>query len=313
MTLNCALVDDTEEGVIDDPDVRRNKKRYTFKRMANGRKQHITPRVMRAARKEPLPAPVVKSTLVRRERALELWNEYASQTNAATANEFATCLAQIFAPSTCHGLLVTAAAKVRRLKECPTLNDAKLILQQEIARQRVRRVVTGLEHFVNKWACQSEFMRMAIALQFTTASRHADIAQCNLTHCWNTEEGLIYRLEFPVWKSDRTGSLTACKVAFWPGTVNELKRTVSQWPTYKQVYDALHPILTPHDIRRLALTMLSRVGKKTANALLLTGHADAIRGTKHLRRYTQPSPIATESRTQIRLSKILWTAFEQSL
>jgi hypothetical protein len=297
-----------ETGLVRDLTVKRNRGRYSFRAVQQSGTRRITAGVLRVARERPLPDPLHPSTHRRRARVLDLWTQYCRLSRTPTAKEFAASLAQIFAPSTTLSYMVTAAARIPTVKKDPGLEDVVLILKQEVARQRVPRTIPTTATLAVWWRTQDTFVQTMTALQYVTASRHADIAQANLTHTWQVGETLVFRIEFPVWKSDRTGALMAAKFAAWRLPKHLLFMAMREWPTYGQMWQATQGLCTPHDLRRIAVTELSQRLRKTERALALTAHAVATQGSRHVRRYTTPNPRSAMATEQIRMTQILWNS-----
>lgn len=223
-----------------------------------------------------------------------------------TSRLLAATLGLMYAPSSTETAMHTIVAMMPRYRD-HLFKETIRAIQKDMALTRDARIPAQMEIFVERIHQTPKRIRIFMLLQLVSASRHADLHNARISNVWELDgDWLAIRLFLPIWKSDQRGKLFAAKVIAWPKQLwDALVSTWKEKPTYKEVYNALQNVGTPHDLRRLALNTI----EDPQEALILSCHATAIRETRAYRQYVAPSLNDAISQTQIKLSKHLWETF----
>jgi len=153
-------------------------------------------------------------------------------------------------------------------------------------------------------------VKATAALMWVTASRHADLGHMKMRRTWPSLDPrlTIADIALPLWKSDVRGKRHCHKVVTLP---KQLLEAVTQPASYTAVYRALKTVemtLTPHGIRRGAVTYLTEQGIPPEEIIVLTQHAPGGKENVAIRLYCDPTHIGKEVELQRRLAMILLRA-----
>lgn len=250
-----------------------------------------------------------RSHMMRQERVRKLINQFElhTQPNVRTARLLAATLATMYAPATTLATMHMVPSLAPRYRDA-TLKDTLVALTQDVARTRTHKEFPAniTEQLARRLQRVPSDVAILIRLQFVTASRHADLLAARLTHVWHLQGRTAIRMYLPIWKSDRKGKHFVAKTFCWPES--QIRQLLQVWrnrPSYARIHQHLLGVCTPHDVRRIAMTVLAKHGSPPQDILTLTGHAEAMKATARFRRYVAPTPLDKQSTTQMKLSEIL--------
>ena len=270
----------------------------------------LTPDVIvTATQNKHLLSAISPSHRARKERLARFVAKFEKLTRDHTSQMLGACLGTLFEPATALSYLYTIAAMRPSYKDAAFADVAKA-LARDVARTRhVRPPIVAL---LDRMRALSDRIKCCIMLQLVSASRHADLRQAKISHVWEfSAEWLAIRMEFPVWKSDPYGRHFAAKVILWPQkAAATLQRTLKRLPSYDEVRTALSGVCTPHDLRRLAMTIAAEHAAQPEHVLWLTQHAAGIRATAHVRRYVAPTLHDPMTQVQVSLSSSIWQTLQ---
>jgi hypothetical protein len=248
--------------------------------------------------------------LQKRARALvDQYEEHTAPERRCAAG-LAAALSHTFAPATVAAYFSSAVAQRPEYRDAHYRGLMRGI-EKRVAAARRPRVAPMTALVRRNLAAMPTSMRLLCALQAVTGSRHADVLAATMTHAVpdpHDDDWLLVRFEWTSWKSDPLGRYFAEKWARWPKEA--FQALARAWATredqweYESVWRKMNA-MTPHDLRRWALTTLAPHLAQD-EVLVVTQHAQATKGTAHVRRYTEPTHKSTTAQVQIRASQLLW-------
>jgi hypothetical protein len=224
-------------------------------------------------------------------------------------------IASVYAPSTALSYAVTIGALHPKVRKDPEYVAGILALKQANARAEARQSVPISPEEMRQLLFHTPAgpVRTTFLAQWLQAGRYGDLQHAVIRKIWLSSppipvEGVILvRLDYPVWKSDRTGHRHCSKTIAIPVAEGLQLRDLihgRKLPSYPAMLTALHrvlPHLGMHSLRRGAIHQLTEAGVPPEQTVLLTQHAMPGEPTA-LRTYIPPSPYSVEAATQIRLS-----------
>jgi len=151
-------------------------------------------------------------------------------------------------------------------------------------------------------------VQVTVTLMLLSASRHMDILK--VIRFQHYQKAIVL-LQWGNFKSDRYGMRAVAKFIEIPRQYLEVL-AITELATYREVYNALKkvdPTLSVHSIRRAAATHLAEAGFSMDEIQLLTGHTPTADPHLAVRQYIDPSPNQTESKLQIKMSRVLAAIF----
>lgn len=266
-----------------------------------------------AAKNLPPLISISKSSQARRHRVAKI---VALLRRVCTSvGRLLATLAAVFSPSTALSYGVTVGALFPRVKKDPEYASGILALKQANARAQARQSVpvTPVEMRRLLASTPAGPVRTIFLAQWLQAGRYGDLQHAIVRRIWFSSppipvEGVIViRLDYPVWKSDRTGARHCSKTFVVPSAEGLQLRDMihgRRLPSYPVMLAALRrvlPHLGMHSLRRGAVHELTEAGVPPEQTVLLTQHAMPGEPLA-LRNYIPPSPYGVEASTQIRLS-----------
>jgi hypothetical protein len=154
---------------------------------------------------------------------------------------------------------------------------------------------------------------LMLLLQWTSASRYADISAMYLREIWLSPiaphpDTMIVQFTLPVWKSDRKGVRKCQKQLVLPVSLRpqlQIMFSSRRFPSYAQMLALLHRSpknLSMHSLRRGAIAALTPT-TPPEEIIVLTQHAQGAQFEQRaLRTYLPASPLSQEGAIQQRLS-----------
>lgn len=256
-----------------------------------------------AASNLPPLRPYTEGTYARRERVRKILRLLLP--HVTRAGDIVGAMRKVYAASTVLTYAYTMAALYPTLRRDPTWEDAIKFMQKENAMKEQQQAAPATAEEVRDIIAQNDtHISDTVAVQWISASRHADLLHMRLTRTWPYSDNRLQavRFEIPWFKSDLYGNRHCSKTIILPKEM--LVRILNRgWASYNQVLRAIrsvHPHLTVHSIRRGAITALGE-SATPENIVKLTLHTMPAEPTA-LRLYMAPSLKGEEAKQQMELS-----------
>jgi hypothetical protein len=255
------------------------------------------------------------TTLQRRQRLRLMWQEvqrkHPQHHQVPASRVFAALIWQRYAPTTAVTYTLSAMSAVPELKGDADYADAVRWIRKEAAKLARKRkpAIPATPEQVRRLLADKQIaagVKATIMTLYVTASRHADLAGCEITKLWRKRETSILRIEYRQFKSDLFGQRFVSKtVELTAETEAKVFTSLNRPVPYRRVWLAMKKQgLTVHSLRRGAVTQLTRLQVPPEHILLLTLHTMKEEPTA-VRRYTDPTSNGPEQQVQRKLSKLL--------